>query len=33
MIAGSEIEKFIDKHEKAGGIEIHDEIWEQIKSL
>lgn len=33
MIAGSEIQNFIERHEKAGGIEIHDEIWEQITSL
>ncbi len=33
MIAGSEIQNFILKHEKAGGIEIHDEIWSQITAL
>ncbi|MFS1948427.1 3-dehydro-L-gulonate 2-dehydrogenase [Vibrio lentus] len=33
MIAGSEIENFIKKHEAAGGIEINDGIWEQITSL
>lgn len=33
MIAGSEIQSFIDKHKKQGGIEVHDEIWDQIKAL
>ena len=33
MIAGSEIQTFLDKHQKQGGIEIHDEIWDQIKAL
>lgn len=33
MIAGSEIQNFIDKHEAAGGIEINDGIWKQITSL
>lgn len=33
MIAGSNIENFIKKHETEGGIEIHDEIWSQITSL
>jgi 3-dehydro-L-gulonate 2-dehydrogenase len=33
MIAGSEIENFIARHEAAGGIEIHDEIWSQIQAL
>lgn len=33
MIAGSEIQSFIDKHEQAGGIEVNDEIWNQITSL
>ncbi len=33
MIAGSEIQNFIDKHAAAGGIEINDGIWDQITSL
>ena len=33
MIAGSEIETFITKHAQLGGIEIHESIWSQIKSL
>ncbi|SHO55335.1 3-dehydro-L-gulonate 2-dehydrogenase [Vibrio quintilis] len=33
MIAGSEIERFIEQHKQQGGIEIHDEIWQQILSL
>lgn len=33
MIAGSEIDAFIKKHEEQGGIEIHDEIWSQITAL
>ncbi|EQB3910966.1 3-dehydro-L-gulonate 2-dehydrogenase [Buttiauxella gaviniae] len=33
MIAGSEIETFITKHAQQGGIEIHESIWSQIKSL
>jgi 3-dehydro-L-gulonate 2-dehydrogenase len=33
MIAGSEIQAFIDKHKQQGGIEIHDEIWQQIVAL
>ncbi|QUX93388.1 3-dehydro-L-gulonate 2-dehydrogenase [Marinomonas sp. A3A] len=32
-IAGSRIQAFIDKHEKAGGIDIHPEIWSQIQQL
>ena len=32
-IAGSEIQDFIEKHEKAGGIEIHEQIWSQIQAL
>ncbi|CAH0528880.1 3-dehydro-L-gulonate 2-dehydrogenase [Vibrio hippocampi] len=33
MIAGSEIQGFIKKHEIEGGIEINDDIWDQIISL
>ncbi|MFI8620436.1 3-dehydro-L-gulonate 2-dehydrogenase [Marinomonas sp. NPDC078689] len=33
QVAGSSIEKFLEKHERAGGIEIHDSIWQQIESL
>ncbi|WP_375749454.1 3-dehydro-L-gulonate 2-dehydrogenase [Vibrio sp. HN007] len=33
MIAGSEIQAFLDKHEAQGGIEINDGIWSQIKAL
>lgn len=33
MIAGSEIQAFLDKHKEQGGIEVHDEIWDQIKAL
>lgn len=33
MIAGSEIQAFIEKHQAQGGIEIHDEIWQQILAL
>jgi 3-dehydro-L-gulonate 2-dehydrogenase len=33
MIAGSEIEGFMTKHENAGGIEVHQEIWSQIQAL
>ncbi len=33
MIAGSEIQHFIDKHKAAGGIEINDGIWQQITAL
>lgn len=33
MIAGAEIQDFIDKHQRQGGIEIHDEIWQQIIQL
>ena len=33
MIAGSEIQDFIDKHKQQGGIEIHDEIWQKIIAL
>lgn len=33
MIAGTEIETFIKKHEQQGGIEIHETIWSQIKGL
>jgi 3-dehydro-L-gulonate 2-dehydrogenase len=33
MIAGSEIQAFMDKHTAQGGIEIHDEIWQQIIAL
>ncbi len=32
-IAGSNIQRFIDQHKAAGGIEIHDEIWSQIIAL
>lgn len=33
MIAGAEIQEFIDKHKRQGGIEIHDEIWQKITQL
>ncbi len=33
MIAGSEIQSYIDKHQQQGGIEIHEEIWQQILAL
>jgi 3-dehydro-L-gulonate 2-dehydrogenase len=33
MIAGTEIEAFLQKHAAQGGIEIHDEIWRQITAL
>lgn len=33
MIAGSEIQAFMDKHAAQGGIDIHDEIWQQIIAL
>jgi 3-dehydro-L-gulonate 2-dehydrogenase len=33
MIAGSEIQAFLDKHAEQGGIEVHDEIWSQIQAL
>jgi 3-dehydro-L-gulonate 2-dehydrogenase len=33
MIAGSEIETFMKRHAEQGGIEIHEEIWRQIKAL
>lgn len=33
MIAGSEIQDFIDKHKQQGGIEIHEEIWQKITKL
>lgn len=33
MVAGAEIQAFIDKHKKQGGIEIHDEIWQKIIQL
>ena len=32
-IAGSRIQGYIDKHEKAGGIDIHPDIWDQIQHL
>jgi 3-dehydro-L-gulonate 2-dehydrogenase len=32
-IAGSEIQNIIDGHQRAGGIEIHDEIWSKITAL
>jgi 3-dehydro-L-gulonate 2-dehydrogenase len=32
-IAGSNIQSYIDRHEKQGGIEIHDAIWQQIIEL
>jgi 3-dehydro-L-gulonate 2-dehydrogenase len=33
MIAGAEIDAFLQKHAAQGGIEIHDEIWDQITAL
>lgn len=33
MIAGAEIQAFIEKHQAQGGIEIHDDIWQQITQL
>lgn len=33
MVAGSEIEAYIEKHKQQGGIDIHEEIWEKIQQL
>lgn len=33
MIAGAEIDAFRHKHQQQGGIEIHEEIWNQITAL
>ncbi|MGL4860655.1 MAG: 3-dehydro-L-gulonate 2-dehydrogenase [Enterobacteriaceae bacterium] len=33
MLAGAEIEQFIARHQQQGGIDIHDEIWQQIIAL
>lgn len=33
FIAGSDIQRYIDQHEAAGGIEINDQIWKQINAL
>lgn len=33
QIAGSSIKRYIEKHREAGGIEIHEQIWEQIQAL
>ncbi|MEI8634674.1 Ldh family oxidoreductase [Vibrio sp. PP-XX7] len=32
-IAGSDIQAFIEKHASQGGINIHDNIWQQIMAL